>query len=190
MSDGAYLPSVSAPPAPAKLWHCAQFVRNSSPPSARSASVVSSCSSVGIAGPGAERGDVCRHRQRSRPRCTAPRRAAPARVGAASGIRPVPTWKCTAAAPAPIRVGAVAGALRVQPVARRAALEVEQAPFFHRLLRCGRWGGGRLAHASDGRIRETGHSQRDRDQEEPRQRVPAARGPGCHGQAPPRHLIR
>ncbi len=35
VSEGAYLPWVSAPPAPAKLWHMAQLVRKISPPSAR-----------------------------------------------------------------------------------------------------------------------------------------------------------
>src|SRR5439155_8865432 len=52
VSAGAYFPCVRAPPLPAKLWHCAQFVRNSSPPSARLAPEVLSWSFVGIDGPG------------------------------------------------------------------------------------------------------------------------------------------
>ena len=52
MRLGAYLPSESAPPRPAKLWHWAQLVRNSTPPVARSASLVSRSDAVGMAGPG------------------------------------------------------------------------------------------------------------------------------------------
>ncbi len=55
-NEGAYLPFVSAPPLPEKLWHDAQLARNSSPPSASSSGVrpeVSYCSGAGIAGPGA-----------------------------------------------------------------------------------------------------------------------------------------
>ncbi len=45
--SGAYLPLERAPPVPTKLWHCAQLRRNSSPPSARSASDLSMGPMVG-----------------------------------------------------------------------------------------------------------------------------------------------
>ena len=50
-SDGANLPCVSSPPLPAKLWHCAQLVRNSSPPTASSVLLRSRSSAVGTVGP-------------------------------------------------------------------------------------------------------------------------------------------
>ena len=61
-------------------------------------------SSSGMAGPGAERGDVGGERgdllvvELDVASC-----AAPATPGSAIGIRPVPTWKSTAAAPTPTR---------------------------------------------------------------------------------------
>ena len=57
-SAGAYLPSVSAPPAPATLWHIAQLMRNSSAPWAASPSPSSVLSARGTPGPGASDCDV------------------------------------------------------------------------------------------------------------------------------------
>src|SRR4051794_31358919 len=49
---GAYLPRVSAPPLPAKLWHMAQFVRKIEAPRAGSPLLGSTCSAEGMPGPG------------------------------------------------------------------------------------------------------------------------------------------
>ena len=54
------MPSVSAPPLPVKLWHCAQLVRKSSPPLAMSAPSGLYWFLVGHRRTGAERGDVRR----------------------------------------------------------------------------------------------------------------------------------
>ena len=54
---GAYLPRVSAPPAPAKLWHIAQLTRKISPPRAESPSPVEYCS-AGDGRAGGQRRDV------------------------------------------------------------------------------------------------------------------------------------
>src|SRR6478752_1076476 len=100
-SAGAYLPRVRAPPAPAKLWHIAQLTRKIWPPSAMAllfsgvpGSMTVVYFSSGIAGPG-------------------PSEASSNftlfwgawTFGPASGIRPVPTWKSTEAAPTPTSDG-------------------------------------------------------------------------------------
>ena len=104
---GAYLPRVRAPPEPAKLWHMAQLTRNSSPPLAMSPPSPEVMAASGMAGPGASDATyaasclVCSSlnlfflRMAWTP-------------GLASGMRPVPTWKSTAAAPTPARLGPAA----------------------------------------------------------------------------------
>src|ERR1019366_1648626 len=103
---GAYLPRVSAPPEPAKLWHIAQLTLNSSLPRAMLPSPLVYWLS-GIDGPGpsvatyAAREAICWSVNMTlslRGACT---------PGPVSGIRPVPTWKSTAAAPTPARLGPV-----------------------------------------------------------------------------------
>src|SRR5665647_973283 len=102
---GACLPRVSAPPEPTKLWHIAQLTLNSSLPRAMSPSPLVYWPS-GTAGPGlseatyAARDAIC-----SSVYLTVPLGEA-WMAGPASGIRPVPTWKSTAAAPTPTRLGA------------------------------------------------------------------------------------
>src|SRR5471032_1447518 len=101
---GAYLPSVSAPPAPATLWRIAQLMRNSSAPLAALPVPPRYCLD-GIPGPTA----------------FDPTNSASARTcwsvnwdgfcsscgpDAAAGIRPVETWNCTEAAPTPRSEGA------------------------------------------------------------------------------------
>src|SRR5450759_185875 len=102
---GAYLPRVSAPPEPAKLWHIAQLTLNSWLPRAMLPSPLVNWPS-GTEGPGASeaayeaRDAICASVNlilSLRAACT---------PGPASGIRPVPTWKSTAAAPTPARLGA------------------------------------------------------------------------------------
>ncbi len=51
VSGGANFPLVSAPPAPSKLWHCAQSVMNRLCPSAVFAPVVLTSAADGMAGP-------------------------------------------------------------------------------------------------------------------------------------------
>src|SRR5919112_2778397 len=104
LGGGAYLPRVKAPPAPAKLWHIAQLTRKISPPLAGSPPSAVANSASGTAGPGASEptyADSCRT---SSPlnRFLASGACGP---GSAIGIRPVPTWKSTDAAPTPIRLG-------------------------------------------------------------------------------------
>src|SRR5919199_348862 len=110
---GAYLPAVRAPPLPAKLWHMAQFVRKivapreASPPAA-----LASCSE-GMPGPGprlamyAAIWEIC---------CSVNSLSCCGACGSVrcSGMRPVPTWKSTEAAPTPTSVGAL-----LRPVASR-----------------------------------------------------------------------
>src|SRR4029450_8100944 len=103
---GAYLPRVRAPPLPAKLWHMAQFVRKISPPRETSPPSGPTVPSVGTAGPAeglAMYAESCR--TSSSESLTGP-------CGACgplccSGMRPVPTWKSTDAAPTPMRDGAL-----------------------------------------------------------------------------------
>src|SRR6187402_997858 len=103
VSGGAYLPSVSAPPAPATLWHIAQLTRNNSAPCDRSP--LSSDVLDGMAGPGpsvatyAARAAICES-------VNCGGFSSICGPVAAAGMRPVPTWKSTAAAPTPTRVGA------------------------------------------------------------------------------------
>src|SRR5262249_32339397 len=118
---GACLPDDSAPPLAAKLWHCAQFSRNSSPPSPRLLRSPRR-SPVGTTGPpptdctyaaiwltsssvyGGPTGGGCS--VAVSPDCSS-------RVGLRgswapcplAGIRPVATWKDTAAWPTPSRLG-------------------------------------------------------------------------------------
>src|SRR6218665_1224159 len=102
---GSYLPSVNAPPAPATLWHIAQLIRKSSAPFAASPPPEVSEAS-GITGPGASdatwaaNSAIC-----SSVNCGSFSGACG--PFAAIGIRPVPTWKSTDAAPTPMRLGAV-----------------------------------------------------------------------------------
>src|SRR5262249_49987627 len=116
---GACLPDDSAPPLPAKLWHCAQLSRNSSPPSPSSpprrdpdgttgppptdctyAAIWLTSSSVygGPAGGGWSPAASldCSSRVGLRGSW------APCPL---AGIRPVATWKYTAAWPTPSRLG-------------------------------------------------------------------------------------
>ena len=91
LSVGAYLPRVSAPPEPAKLWHIAQLTRNSSPPSATSPPSRLCSSASGIGGAGGQRGDVGGERRDlllGEPDLLLTRGAWT--PGPASGIRPVP----------------------------------------------------------------------------------------------------
>src|SRR6478736_2145495 len=110
-SDGAYLPRVSAPPAPAKLWHMAQLTRKISPPSAMALLFSAEPGSMtvvyfesGMAGPEpseatyAARALIC-----SGENFTLLTGAWT--FGPASGMRPVPTWKSTEAAPTPTSEG-------------------------------------------------------------------------------------
>src|SRR3954469_14644881 len=102
---GAYLPRVSAPPLPAKLWHIAQLVRKIVAPLEGSPLAGSTASADGIAGPGprlATYADSCAtssgvNRLWPSGACGAAR---------CNGIRPVPTWKSTEAAPTPTSDGA------------------------------------------------------------------------------------
>src|SRR3954469_3676862 len=102
---GAYLPRVSAPPLPAKLWHIAQLVRKIVAPLEGSPLAGSTASADGIAGPGprlATYADSCAtssgvNRLWPSGACGAVR---------CNGIRPVPTWKSTEAAPTPTSDGA------------------------------------------------------------------------------------
>src|SRR5512144_1831718 len=106
-SDGAYLPPGSAPPEPAKLWHAVQLVRKNSPPRTTDSLLTPSmeyASFGGMAGPGPRE-------------ATYAARASVSLLlyrggflsawtpGRAIGMRPVPTWKSTAAAPTPTREG-------------------------------------------------------------------------------------
>ena len=101
---GAYLPRVSAPPAPAKLWHMRAV--DAEELAARGGVAAGAGRVLGRRGsPG--RGRATRRRPRASAICSlaeldrlAPGSATP---GSAAGIRPVPTWKSTAAAPTPIR---------------------------------------------------------------------------------------
>src|SRR5665811_872572 len=94
---GAYLPRVRAPPEPAKLWHIAQLTLNSSLPRAMLPSPLVYWLS-GMDGPGpsvatcAAREAICVWVN-----ITLLPRGAWGRPVPASGIRPVPTWKSTAA---------------------------------------------------------------------------------------------
>src|SRR3954447_15546620 len=96
---GAYLDRVRAPPAPAKLWQLEQFVRNRSPPSARSPSV-RSASEGGASGPppldwmyaASWSIWVRSYLTFLRGACGAP---------LASGMRPDCTWNTTEAEPTP-----------------------------------------------------------------------------------------
>src|SRR4029079_1101035 len=105
---GANLPRGSAPPEAAKLWHAVQFVLKNWPPrttSALDAPVGSYSDFDGIAGPGPSEATYAaswllysgEYTTFLRWACT---------PGRAIGIRPVPTWKSTAAAPTPARGGA------------------------------------------------------------------------------------
>ena len=102
---GANLPRVRAPPEPAKLWHMAQFTRNSSPPMATLPPWPLTDWLSGIAGPGAKEATYAASAAMSSllnwTRCLGAWTS-----GLANGIRPVPTWKSTAAAPTPAREGA------------------------------------------------------------------------------------
>src|SRR5215211_9407137 len=107
MSEGAYRPSGKAPPAPWKLWQAEQLVRNSSPPRARSSSLRFSglySVSVGIAGPGQRLATYAASDAISSSlyRLGLTGACSPGRD---IGIRPVDTWKSTAAAPTPISDG-------------------------------------------------------------------------------------
>src|SRR6478735_4145740 len=115
---GAYLPRVRAPPAPAALWHMAQLTRNSSPPLAASPLVGSTASSEGTAGPGASDSMYAP----SDSICASVNWGSPPgawTIGPESGMRPVPTWKSTDAAPTPARAGPAI--LSPLPVARPSA---------------------------------------------------------------------
>src|SRR6266545_4062784 len=124
---GACLPEDSAPPRPAKLWHCAQLSRNSSPPSPRSpprrlsptgsrgpppidctyAAIWLTSSSVYFGGFSLA--------------CASCR---------ASGIRPVATWKYTAAWPTPsARPSTAVPDARRRSRARRPAQRRPEASF-------------------------------------------------------------
>ena len=102
---GANLPCDSAPPAPPALWHNAQLVRNRAIPEAGSPRAGSTISSVGTDGPGPSAATkaaswlICSSVNWTGLACA---------WGPfiAIGMRPVPTWKSTAAAPTPIRDGA------------------------------------------------------------------------------------
>src|SRR5580698_7104309 len=97
LSAGAYLPSVSAPPAPATLWHIAQLVRNSWAPLA-ALPFPPRYWSDGIAGPG----DFDATYSASARTCASVNCdgfCSSCGPDAAAGIRPVPTWNETAAAP-------------------------------------------------------------------------------------------
>src|SRR3954447_14779648 len=107
ISDGAYLPFGSAPPRPAKLWHAVQLVRNSSPPRVTCSSVAlltSYDSEAGTAGPGASEATYAARASISSCEYDGVLRGICA-PGCIAGIRPVPTWKSTAAAPTPISDG-------------------------------------------------------------------------------------
>ena len=122
-SVGAYLPRVSAPPEPAKLWHIAQLTRNSSPPRATSppSPLVYSASGIGRAGGqrrdvGGQGGDLLLG-ELDLVLALAPGR--PGRPAASGRCRP---GSPPAAAPTPIRVGPalVPWALRPWQVAQLA----------------------------------------------------------------------
>src|SRR2546423_3237864 len=106
-SDGAYLPSVSAPPAPLMLWHWAQLVRNSTPPldtESRSLGSESYAPASGMSGPAPREATYAAMASIS------PWLKARGLAGACgpicwAGMRPVPTWKSTAAPPTPTSDG-------------------------------------------------------------------------------------
>src|ERR1700733_14254429 len=100
MRLGADLPRVRAPPDPAKLWHMAQLTRKISPPRAMLPPAGSVTELSGIAGPGARDATYAARSET----CWGLNRLARGWIwtlGPAAGIRPVPTWKSTAAAPTP-----------------------------------------------------------------------------------------
>ena len=106
VSGGAYLPSVSAPPAPSKLWHWAQSAVNSCWPSPRLAPEVLTSAGVGIAGPPARDAMYAATSRVSVGFSWAGLLPFSAPISLA-GIRPVLTWKSTAAEQTPIRLGAI-----------------------------------------------------------------------------------
>src|SRR3954452_20717726 len=104
---GAYLPPGRAPPLPAKLWQAVQFVRKNWPPRTISSLLdpfTSYRSLSGTAGPGPSDWMKAPRALISDSLYTG-RRAGACGPGAAIGIRPVPTWKSTAAAPTRTRDG-------------------------------------------------------------------------------------
>src|SRR5688500_7952587 len=110
-SAGAYLPYVSAPPEPAKLWQLAQLVRHRSPPSC---SPPSSGDPAGRGGPPPLDWMYAASWSISgivyfgflAGACTAPN---------ASGMRPLSTWNTTDDAPTPTRLGPPAPPCRFRP---------------------------------------------------------------------------
>ncbi|CNL25857.1 Uncharacterised protein [Mycobacterium tuberculosis] len=96
---GAYLPSVSAPPAAATLWHIAQLTRKSSAPCATSPSP-SRISSAGNSGPGAS---DCTYAAIARTCSSVNCGSFCGACGPCicSGMRPVDTWNSTASSPTP-----------------------------------------------------------------------------------------
>src|SRR5215218_9709776 len=98
---GASLPTLSAPPLPAALWHAAQLSRYSSPPSWRSPGGL--CTS-GMGGPGPSDATYATRSSISA-RVYGERLVTDCRSGAVFGMRPVDSWKSAAAAPTPRRSG-------------------------------------------------------------------------------------
>jgi hypothetical protein len=88
------------------LWHIAQLVRKISAPRETSAPSVLSMSSDGIDGPGARLAMYAETWRISSSLSFTWLSGACGPV-ACSGMRPVPTWKSTDAAPTPMRVGAL-----------------------------------------------------------------------------------
>src|SRR3712207_2740351 len=102
---GANLPSDSAPPAPTALWHIAQLVRKICMPLAASPCAGSMASSEGMAGPGPSEATYAA----SWATCSSVNCGGLASACGplfSMGMRPVPTWKSTEAAPTPISDGA------------------------------------------------------------------------------------
>src|SRR5690625_398686 len=105
--DGAYRPSGSAPPAPTELWQAVQLVRKNSPPRPICSSLAFSQSkylSSGISGPGPSDATYADSWLISSSVYTGSFSGA-CGPDKAIGIRPVPTWKSTAAAPTPTSDG-------------------------------------------------------------------------------------
>ncbi len=98
------MPSVSAPPAAATLWHMAQLMRKSSAPLAGSP-FPSRYWPSGMAGPGASEATYAA----SSFTCVSVNCVGFSGAWTVvpwSGMRPEPTWKSTEAAPTPMRLGA------------------------------------------------------------------------------------
>ena len=122
-------------------WSGRSGRRGRSPPRAPRRSCPRGCSRTRRGSPGRGRARRRTPRARRSPRrCRRPPSAAPAGRAGAIGIRPVPTWKSTAAAPTPTSDGPNwlpslgADALAVLAVAERAADQEQLAALGHQLL--------------------------------------------------------